>query len=47
MDFLAKLPNGHSLKPEKPTVAHSLGVASASQFSPGSPRNKPLNFHYA
>ena len=50
MDFLAKLPEGHSLKPERPTVAHSLGLGGSSPYN-GSPsslaRNKPLNYHYA
>ena len=43
MDFLANLPNGHSLKPEKPTAAHSLGGSSATLPS----SRASLNYHYA
>ena len=30
MDFLSNLPVGHSLRPEKPTVANSLGIGSST-----------------
>lgn len=30
MDFLTKLPVGHSLRPENPTVANSLGIVSST-----------------
>ena len=33
-DFLAKLPAGHSLKIEKPTVAHHFGADSNPLMTP-------------
>ena len=38
MDFLAKLPVGHSLRPEAPTVANSLGVGNSSINASQAPR---------
>ena len=49
MDFLTKLPDGHSLKPERPTAAHSLGgvtpvvAVDINDFSKGRSNN---NYHY-
>ena len=50
MDFLTKLPDGHSLKPERPTAAHSLGgllspvvAVDINDFSKG---RENRNYHY-
>lgn len=43
MDFLSKLPNGHSLKTDRPTAAHSLGLGGP--VTPQQAGRRP-NYHY-